>query len=268
MSTTSFPIYTAQLNLGKRLKLSNNIAFVDITQRSGDGILARFFAPTWDIIRTYKDDHDWDKFTTAYQTLLSSRDDTLVKVLLNNLIKAGGLNGVVFGCYCGDVSHCHRILAVQWIVDNLDAVEYRGEINASNLTVTRQPAKNVVALLVAAEDYGDVEDTLNRSEYLEKGVVVYFRGLRSVRTEALDNLHAGSKLLIPSLEVRDKSTVIIDCSDSDDTTIQEPNALKDLIGYISLYTHPMLLHTLKEIDEVINRRSFCDHVEINVKVSS
>lgn len=70
-------------------------------------------APTWDIVKQYKDNPDAKKYAVRYLDLLDSRK-------LNPREIAQSLNGKIMLCYEKPSDFCHRHLAAWWLEHETD----------------------------------------------------------------------------------------------------------------------------------------------------
>ncbi len=171
-------IHTSQLNVGKRLKKSNNVYFLDVTIKSGDEALKHMVAPTWELLRARK---DYDKHLeagdldtlhvvmddTCYSSeyLLSlSRITTEFDAFIRSLIK-DGYTDLVLGCYCGAGKFCHRYLLQCYIVTHYDCTELGWEITSDDVSIVKIPNRMILSMNVTddvrkaiVETYGDSTD--------------------------------------------------------------------------------------------------------------
>ena len=96
-------IYTAHIRDYKKAE-TLGITFVDITVKSGD----KMFAPTWDFLMEYKNDHDEEKYISKFIPLMRRSYSENKQHWLDFLSQ----EEVAIACYCGKGGFCHRYLLV------------------------------------------------------------------------------------------------------------------------------------------------------------
>ena len=115
-------LWTAQLRYGGPDRL-------DITVQGKDPV-GSIFAPTWDMVRRYKEAVKLNKvveaietYTTAYWTLMDYRlpnAGSTVSWILSR-------KEVTFVCFCPAGAFCHRVLISNLLDKNVPDIHYRGE---------------------------------------------------------------------------------------------------------------------------------------------
>ena len=98
---------------------------IDITVKSGEGIIGQLLAPTWDMVMQYKRTGDQKVYTDAYYSLVISRfkyDDLPETKILRTMVTHAMVDDVTLVCYCKPGDFCHRTLAVRLIDHNLKAI--------------------------------------------------------------------------------------------------------------------------------------------------
>jgi uncharacterized protein YeaO (DUF488 family) len=84
---------------------------IDTTVKSASSPEGKALAPTWGMVKAYKDqevNYGWDAYTADYLALLRKRYAQDKTPFLNILSR----ERVVLTCYCQPSWHCHRHLAV------------------------------------------------------------------------------------------------------------------------------------------------------------
>lgn len=97
-------VYTAQMSI-------DDLSAIDITVKSADTPIGKFFAPTWDMVNGVKAGTISEaQYTKLYEDLLRSRYAANAGLLKDFLWER---RRVVFKCFCGARTFCHRHIAVE-----------------------------------------------------------------------------------------------------------------------------------------------------------
>lgn len=116
-------LYTACV-YGKYIVERTDVPYLDITVKSGD----RVFAPTWDILMSYKSSKDEGVYTKAFLELM--RESYVVNK--ERWLEVLNSDSIAIACYCHRGTFCHRYLLVEVfekIANHLKIeFEYKGEI--------------------------------------------------------------------------------------------------------------------------------------------
>lgn len=108
-------VFTAHLGKGKKIpqQAGGNVVFIDITVKSG-----KFFkedlAPTWDMLKAYKETGDEEKYTEEYMKRLRNMSEECKRALKRMLYDG---RDIVLACYCGTESFCHRHLLKNFLIE-------------------------------------------------------------------------------------------------------------------------------------------------------
>lgn len=98
---------------------------LDITIKGNDPI-GRVFAPTWELVKTFKSNKiDWFDYTFSFVDLLHTRleNPEYLKVVTEEILTKNELTLV---CFCRTSERCHRsLVAIE--LQNLYDIEYMGE---------------------------------------------------------------------------------------------------------------------------------------------
>lgn len=85
-------------------------------------------APSWEILSAYKNDHDEEKYTKAFETYLYSNsvDAEFIIKRLQQLALHYGVSSITFLCYETPEKFCHRHLVAKWLRQyGYDVTEWR-----------------------------------------------------------------------------------------------------------------------------------------------
>ena len=116
-------IYTIQISLAQRLRLTEDPRYLDTTVKSGD----KTFAPTWKMVMGYKQRRIsneeykqgyYDMMRESYRKNRQRWDEIL------------SIEEVILACYCRADSFCHRYLLKDMLVKC--GAEYRVEIRSTD----------------------------------------------------------------------------------------------------------------------------------------
>ena len=119
-------IYTIQISVAKKLGLTGDPRYLDITVKSGD----KAFAPTWKMVMGSKEGkiseeeytkHYLELMRESYQKNRKRWDEILT------------MDEIILACYCGAGSFCHRYLLRDILVKC--GAEYTREIKSINDTL-------------------------------------------------------------------------------------------------------------------------------------
>lgn len=103
-------------------QVNNGFVVLDITVKSGDD-LGWIFAPTWDMVNSYKNgDLSESDFTSKYNEIISNRWDKPTRTKEIILKKSH----LILVCYCRPNKFCHRVLCAEFLVNAIGA-KYYGE---------------------------------------------------------------------------------------------------------------------------------------------
>lgn len=113
-------LYTCYFAKDAALK-ENRIVQVSISRSTPDffnGLSYTKLAPPWDIIKQYKEDGNWEKYTQEYTNrVLNKLDPRQVYDEIMKMVKES-TGRVVFDvalmCYERSGTHCHRELVASW----------------------------------------------------------------------------------------------------------------------------------------------------------
>lgn len=112
-------LYTIQIPVAKRLGLTNDSRYLDITVKSGD----KAFAPTWKMVMKHKEGKITDdEYTSLYTDMMRKS----YKENRGRWDEVLSMDEVILACYCKADSFCHRYLLKDMLVKC--GVEYIGEI--------------------------------------------------------------------------------------------------------------------------------------------
>lgn len=109
-------LYTGTISYGGNDRL-------DITVK-GQHEFGKLFAPTWEMIKRYRETGDWQEYLRDYYAILDANPEAVKR-----LCKMAIIWDVTLVCYCPKVNypHCHRWALAQYMVDNCPIVMYGGE---------------------------------------------------------------------------------------------------------------------------------------------
>jgi len=114
-------VYTVQLARTKHLE----VPVVDVTVKSAEG-KARLVAPTWDMVRGYKNGKiNEEEYTLLYMDILEENEQRILDAFS---FYATLTQKIALACYCRAGDFCHRILLAKWLAEKL-GWEYEGEID-------------------------------------------------------------------------------------------------------------------------------------------
>lgn len=100
-------IWTVQIAQWRKVD-RDTISFFDITVKSGD----RSFAPTWNLLKGYKDGAvSEDEYTRVYLELMRERISANKDHFVNTLLSlTEDKQSIALACYCPQGKFCHRHL--------------------------------------------------------------------------------------------------------------------------------------------------------------
>jgi len=101
-------------------QIRKGIVIVDITIKSAceNGFI---FAPTWELVNDYKSGKiSEDIYTKLYLKLINRRWSIITEHTKNKL---SDMNAILV-CYCPSGTFCHRYIAADFLVKNMNAVYY------------------------------------------------------------------------------------------------------------------------------------------------
>lgn len=258
-----FKIYTAQMNVGKKLKHSLNVKFIDITALSGTCKFAEFFKPDWDMVNKVKQDGDWESFKEAYYKLLDSRDSSWVISYLTLLASnRTSYEAIVFACYCGSPDTCHRKLAAEWCVERVN-IANGGEIKAKQISLESRPIKNTVLINVTEDVFERVRNTKYINPWMARGVLIIPQESISESLDAACSIPTFMGLLASGEEdsisgVKEASFVIVTIdNDIDRKTYQmdeDVDAIGSILQTLTVYEERNVCTNIFEFETVINSR--------------
>ena len=103
-------IYTVQISVARKLNLTEDPRYLDITVKSGN----RAFAPTWKMVMGYKEGRiSEEEYTNQYYQLM--RESYLKNRKRWDEILS--LDEIILACYCQAGSFCHRYLLKDILTD-------------------------------------------------------------------------------------------------------------------------------------------------------
>jgi uncharacterized protein YeaO (DUF488 family) len=81
------------------------------------------FAPTWDILKEYKDTKDVERYIERYNSEILGKLD--ITAIINKINTVASGKDVILMCYEKPGSFCHRHLVAEWLRENgFDCREY------------------------------------------------------------------------------------------------------------------------------------------------
>jgi len=145
-------VHTAQLNVGKCIPINSNVVFLNTTASSGKSAIERSLAPTWDLVKLYKDNKPTDTgqiveevYSERYLAQLDAMPPEAVKYLEDAAMGLSGITDIIVACYDGVDSFCHRHLLSRYLVDRFGfSLGY--EVLRDNVSTVSIPNNSVLSL--------------------------------------------------------------------------------------------------------------------------